>query len=532
MEKYSSVSFEGKGCLEAIMQQASIGILIVDGSGLIEHANLFAENMFGYNTGELSGIPFEALVPGMQQRFETKRKHACLIKQADDQLPLEYKLSGYHKNGYAFPVELSLACFAEGGEPKTITFISDISELKEKAEQLEANEQNIRSLIEHTPAAVAMFDRDMRYIAVSRRWLQDYQLNDHAIIGKSHYEIFPEIPERWKEIYARGLSGEELRCMEDPFPRIDGRIDWVQWELCPWYTTKSEIGGIILFTEVITQQKLAREQLERHASELEAMVEEKTRSLQKMVTDLEKTKRDLGQSLEKEKELGLLKSNFVSIASHEFRTPLSAIQLSATLIDKYTLTHSDELITKHVRKIKNATANLTNILNDFLSLEKLETGKVNVNLAEFDLVALAEEITREMQFIAKQNQHIIYQHTGAERMVYLDQSLLRTIIVNLISNAIKYSGEDTFIEIGTRLVDEELVLMVNDNGIGIPETDQKHLFEAFFRANNTGTIPGTGLGLNIVERYTRKMNGKIKFKSSAEKGTSFTIIFPLNNNSC
>ena len=215
------------------------------------------------------------------------------------------------------------------------------------------------------------------------------------------------------------------------------------------------------------------------------------------------------------------------MASHEFRTPLSAIQLSASLIDKYALPFDNPNIAKHVSKIKNAVGNLTTILNDFLSLEKLEAGKVEPSFDSFDLVKLSEEITEEMQMIAKQNQNIIYQHTGTTSMVKLDQNLLKNCVINLMSNSIKYSGENTFIEFNTEITNQACIITVKDNGIGIPETDHKHMFEAFFRAHNTGNIPGTGLGLNIVARYTDLMNGTVDFKSSVNNGTIFTISFPI-----
>ncbi|RFZ85312.1 PAS domain S-box protein [Mucilaginibacter terrenus] len=279
------------------------------------------------------------------------------------------------------------------------------------------------------------------------------------------------------------------------------------------------------FIHDLSKQKEAEEQLRDYAAHLEELVEERTQSLKESVMALQNAKEEVSLSLEKEKELSQLKSRFVSMASHEFRTPLSAIQLSASLIDKYAQAFNSDNIAKHVGKIKNAVGNLTTILNDFLSLEKLEAGKVNPAFSTFDLVKLSEEITEEMQIIAKQNQHIIYQHTGKESVVNLDQNLLKNCIFNLIANAIKYSGENTFVEFNTEISDAGCTIMIKDNGIGIPEKDQKHLFEPFFRAHNTGNIPGTGLGLNIVERYTKLMNGYIEFKSVINQGTSFKISF-------
>jgi two-component system, LuxR family, sensor kinase FixL len=280
------------------------------------------------------------------------------------------------------------------------------------------------------------------------------------------------------------------------------------------------------FIHDLSREKEAEEKLKDYTSKLEDLVEERTSSLKETVHALEQAKEEVSQSLEKEKELGMLKSRFVSMASHEFRTPLSAIQLSAVLIDKYTIQRDSANVEKHISRIKNSVSNLTSILNDFLSLEKLEAGKVEAVYTVFDIVKFAEEVTEEMQLISKQNQLIVYQHTGTHSMVKIDQSLLKNCIINLVANAIKYSGENTFIEFNTEVNNKQLIVTVKDNGIGIPESDQKHLFEAFFRAHNIGNIPGTGLGLNIVTRYASLMGGQISFQSKVNKGTSFTITFP------
>lgn len=279
------------------------------------------------------------------------------------------------------------------------------------------------------------------------------------------------------------------------------------------------------FIHDLSKQKEAEEKLRIYTGSLEEKIEERTQDLVKTVTALKQAKEEVSISLEKEKELNQLKTRFVSMASHEFRTPLSSVQLSASLIEKYAQPHSNANITKHVNKIKNAVGNLTNILNDFLSLERLEAGKVEINNTPFDLVKFAEEITEEMQLIAKQNQNILYQHTGAESVVISDQNLLKNCIINLIANAIKYSGENTLIEFNTEISDAAYRITIKDNGIGIPETDQKYLFQPFFRAHNTGNISGTGLGLNIVQRYVGLMNGKIDFESTQHKGTQFTLSF-------
>jgi two-component system sensor kinase FixL len=282
------------------------------------------------------------------------------------------------------------------------------------------------------------------------------------------------------------------------------------------------------FIHDISHQREAEERLKEYSIHLEDLIAERTQSLEATVEELRTAQEDLSLSLEKEKELSLLKSRFVSIASHEFRTPLTSVQLSVSLIEKYAEPFNNPNIIKHVGKIKHAVGNLTSILNDFLSLEKLESGKQEPTFHDFDLVQFSEAITEEMQVLAKQNQNIIYQHTGTKSTIRLDQNLLKNCIINLVNNAIKYSGENTFIGFTTEINERECIITVSDNGIGIPDTDQKHLFEAFFRAHNTGTIPGTGLGLNIVARYTNLMNGSINFKSEVNQGTLFTITFPMS----
>lgn len=283
------------------------------------------------------------------------------------------------------------------------------------------------------------------------------------------------------------------------------------------------------FIHDLSKEKANEEQIKSYTEKLEIKIKERTHDLIKLVSELEMAKENMQALFQKEKELNQLKTRFVSMASHEFRTPLSAIQLSAVLIDKYTVKNDSASVEKHTSKIKNSINNLTTILNDFLSLEKLEAGKVEATAQSFNVISFAEEIAEEMQLMTKQNQHIIYEHTGTTAEVYLDANLLRNCIINLISNSIKYSGENTLIQFNSILKNNELIIEVSDNGIGIPEIDQQNLFEPFFRAHNTGDIPGTGLGLNIVKRYVNLMHGTVSCRSEQHSGTVFTLTFYSQN---
>ncbi|WP_207431536.1 hybrid sensor histidine kinase/response regulator [Sabulibacter ruber] len=267
-------------------------------------------------------------------------------------------------------------------------------------------------------------------------------------------------------------------------------------------------------------------------AQLEQRVEERTQELAEAIQKLENTNRilyeaqqEIEKALQKEKELNELKSRFVTTASHEFRTPLSTVLSSASIIARYKTTEEDQKRLKHVDRIKSAVQNLTVILNDFLSISRIEEGKVYNIPSTFNLVSFANEVVDEMQALVKDGQKIVYRHEGSE-MVELDKQLLKNILINLLSNASKYSAEGKTIHLSTHVTPETSIITVQDEGIGIPAQDQTHLFTPFFRAQNATNIQGTGLGLNIVKRYVEVMDGTLDFKSELNQGTTFTITFP------
>ncbi len=303
----------------------------------------------------------------------------------------------------------------------------------------------------------------------------------------------------------------------------DGSEFPLEISLSPYSTPHGRF--VIAFIVDTTLRKKAEEKLKNYSAELEKQVKNRTLILEEAIQELEKTKKELNNALNKEKELNELKSRFVSMASHEFRTPLTTMMSSLSLVTKYGEANDKENQTKHVSKIKNSINNLTDILNDFLSLSKLEEGRVENMPEEINLKEFVEDIISEMKFMTTENQKINYIHSGHE-IVSLDMKLLKNILFNLISNAIKFSHESGLVEISGIVSDKEVKISVKDSGIGISKDDQKHLFERFFRGHNATHIQGTGLGLNIVARYIQLMGGSMDLKSIENVGTTFTLELP------
>lgn len=291
--------------------------------------------------------------------------------------------------------------------------------------------------------------------------------------------------------------------------------------------SKNEEQFVIAFIIDVTERKKVEEQIKRINMELEEKVDERTRVLKETMMELEASREELKEALEKEKELNDMKSRFVTMASHEFRTPLSTILSSVSLIAKYKQEGEDEKRQKHVERIKSAVTNMTLILNDFLSAGKLEEGKVTNNPIETNIVGIVKEIASELSNLLKPNQKIQYNHVGDE-VVWIDKQFFRNIIINLLSNAIKFSPENSNIIINTKVSNDTFDITVKDCGIGIPEEEKKNLFERFFRAKNASNIQGTGLGLNIVSKYVEELKGTIRFESELNVGTTFYITIPIS----
>lgn len=305
-----------------------------------------------------------------------------------------------------------------------------------------------------------------------------------------------------------------------------------------FYRRAEELFVIAFIVDITERKKQEKNILDQQAelekmthsmrrlnAQLEAKVEERTLILKEALQKLEESQKDLSEALDKERQLNEIKSRFVSMASHEFRTPLSTVLSSASLISKYTRTEEQEKRERHIGKIRNSVKHLNDLLEDFLSLGKLDEGKVTTQLSDFNLPDFIADISDEMKGLLKKGQEIRLRHLG-EPTTYSDKKLLKNIIFNLLTNAIKFSAEDETILLESTATDQGIQIMVADKGIGIPEEEQSHLFSSFYRARNAQNIQGTGLGLHIVRRYLDLLGGSIRFESKINSGTRFYIFIP------
>ncbi|HEY9709094.1 MAG TPA: ATP-binding protein, partial [Oculatellaceae cyanobacterium] len=247
------------------------------------------------------------------------------------------------------------------------------------------------------------------------------------------------------------------------------------------------------------------------------------------ISDRKQTEAELLKALDKERELNALKSQIVSVVSHEYRTPLTTILSSAELLEHYSHTWTNEKKHQHLHRIQSSVHHLTKLVSDVLILDKAEAGKLEFNPTLLDVIALCRELIEELP-LATPDQ-IAFQFVRQEEytQVYLDEKLLRQMLTNLLSNAIKYSHPQGTVNFALICEQNEVTFRIQDNGIGIPPEDRERLFESFHRASNVGVIPGTGLGLAIVKKCVNLHGGQIAVESEVGVGTTFTVTLPRSS---
>lgn len=507
------------------------GIILIDTRGVIRDINPSALEYFGYDYDELLGKNVNVLMSEPDHSAHQGYINNYLKTGVGNIIEKGRQVEGRRKDGSRFPFRLAVSEFILDDEKFFTGIIHDLSEevrakeaLKDHAETLErqvkerthdleeANDQlqrEIRSkkrsdqaleesqklykrIAQNFPnGTINVFDKGLNYVFVEGKGLLELGIETEDLIGSSFIDrIDKDLQASVKEKLLHVFQGEPTNFEIN----TQGNVYFMRAE--PLFKMSGEVEQILVVETNITQRKRAEEEMAR--------------------------------ALSKEIELNELKSRFVSMASHEFRTPLSAILSSATLISKYTQGDQQEKRTKHVNRIQSNVDNLNSILEDFLSLEKLNAGKLTFNPVELELEPFVSDCIEETEGILKEGQKVELEVSGTSRKVKLDKLVFKNVLVNLLSNASKYSPEHSPIEVRIRFRPQSIDMEVQDHGIGIPERDQAKLFGRFFRASNAGNIQGTGLGLHIVKSYVDLIGGSIRCESAEGEGTCMKLKLALN----
>lgn len=496
-------------------------MIVVNRKGVIIQANPSASSLFKYPMDVLVGMNVDDLLPEALRKVHAQHRANYNQNPEKRSMGAGLDLLAQDANGNKIPVEISLNHAELDGEMTIVALISDITTRKDAEQKiLQANkelEEGVKQRTKELDAAVKaleesqhlytliaqnfpdgtinVLDKNFNYIFAEGREFARSGIDRRKVIGLNYITLLPND-------YSEQVRTELDRVL-DGLPRtfdIETRGNSYIMSAVPLYDDEEGVNRILLVEKNVTEQKQAE--------------------------------RDMVAALKKERELNEMKSRFVSMASHEFRTPLATVLSSINLVSRHAELGNQEAIEKHVGRIRSSVRNLTSILNDFLSLEKLEQGKVKFRPEDFDMCSLAASVTEDIGGMTKLNQTINLQCCQESecqgRMVYgLDPQLIRNILFNLLSNAVKYSNEGAEIIFKVEIQDN-LSLTVQDQGMGIPQDEQEHLFERFFRAKNATNIQGTGLGLNIVKKHVELMGGDISYTSKLNEGTTFVITLPTH----
>ncbi|MEL6810317.1 MAG: PAS domain S-box protein [Bacteroidota bacterium] len=491
---------------QTIFQSVAEGIVVVNREQLIVATNASAEEIFGYDKGELVGKPLNVLIPqeyhqGHEGHFNTFMGHSD-----KRQMGAGRDLFGVRKDGSDFPVEAGLSPFNVNGSKYVMALVIDITERKKAEQEL----RHWAKIFDESLNEIFIFDSEsLVFLNVNEGARLNIGYTLQELKALTPVDIKPEFSEsRFRELLTPLIGGDQKKLrFETIHQRKDGSTYPVEVHL-----QLSQLGNKEVFVAIIldiTERKNYTENLERTVKE---------RTLQ------------LTQALAKEKELNELKTKFLSLVSHEFKTPLSGILTSATLAGKYTESEQQSKRDKHLKTIQNKVKYLNNIINDFLSIERLESGKVNYKFSTFPLSKVINEVIYDANMLLKDGQRINYPENIDGMTIEFDEKILELVLTNLINNAVKYSPEHTAIDIEVGQEQEKLTIKVDDQGMGIPKNEQKFIFDRYFRAGNALLNQGTGIGLNIVKSHLENLGGKITFTSVEGKGSTFVIEIPTTVN--
>ncbi len=520
--------------LSALFENVSEAILFIDNNGQVILGNPGAEKIFGYSREELSQLEIDKLIPERFRSEHPDRRDQFRLHPESRQIGVGMDVYALRKDGTEVPVEVSLSSYHDNSELFVIAFVTDITRRKEQEakiaaqyDELERYNLRLEEQVRFRTSELEITNQEL-VREIEERKVMEERLRKSQLMYKAVANNFPDgiIGVLDKELRYVFVEGKELENSpprigidETPAPDVaSALIRDAEAKLRPAFEGRDvqfEVGVGHACYEVVATPFAA---VGGRIQEILIVVRNITRH--------KKFEEDLLRSLEKERQLNVLKSRFVTSVSHEFRTPLTTILSSVYLLENY---RGDEATQKttHLNRIKRSVNTLTELLDDFLSLGRLEEGKVRVSYSEFAMRSFLEELREEMEAIKKKDQVINVGFDGTNDRIVLDRTLLANIMNNLLSNAIKYTGDNGIITVKAVIRDGNLWIQVADNGMGIPEKEQKHIFKRFFRAQNAVNIQGTGLGLNLVRKYVRLLKGHISFSSKTDSGTVFTVTIPL-----
>nr|WP_313790010.1 PAS domain-containing sensor histidine kinase [uncultured Allomuricauda sp.] len=497
--------FEESNILGMFSEVISEGIVIVNAQQKITASNKAANKMFDYREGELIGKPLDILIPQRAKHKHGKLADKFMGEGKARQMGKGLDLVGIRKGGEEFPLEISLNPFKLQEKQYVLALIMDITE-KKKAEQ---TIDYWFQIFDESLNEIYVFDAEsFIFINVNRGAQMNLGYNMQDLGTMSVMDIKPEVT---KDVLERLISPlisgrKEKVIFETIHKRKDGSLYPVEVHLQLSFIGKRRVCVAIVLD--ITERK-------NYTQQLENTVEERTQQLR--------------EALQAEKKLNELKTKFLSLVSHEFKTPLSSILTSTSLLKKYTTSEQQDKRDKHITTIKSKVKYLDNILTDFLSIERLDLGKVNYSMTSFPLSKLINEVVYDANMLLKEGQRIHYPRDIDGIVVEFDEKIMGLALSNLVHNAIKYSPEHSDIELKVSQENDQLKIDILDNGFGIPPEDQPFIFDRYFRATNVLTVQGTGIGLNIVRQHMNNLNANVTFKSEMGTGSTFTLFIPINN---
>ncbi|SDR87813.1 sensor histidine kinase [Winogradskyella sediminis] len=485
-----------------LLDSISEGVVIVDEHQKIVEVNKAGEIMFGYEEDELSNQPLNVLIPQNYRANHGAHFKGFVKEHEQRSMGHGRDIYGAKKDGSVFPIEASLNPFAFKGQNYIMALVIDITERK----KLEQEKNHLAKIFLESLNEIYVFDaKTLKFINVNEGAKKN--------IGYSLEELKTMTPLDIKPNYSEADFRKEIEVLNDDaiekieFEALHKRKSGSTYPVSV-HLQRSKLGDRDVYVAIIldiTEQKSYTERLEKTVA---------------IRTD------ELKTALAAEKELNDLKTKFLSMVSHEFKTPLSGILTSSMLLGKYKLTEQQDKREKHIATITDKVQYLNVILNDFLSVEKLEKGKVNYKFSNFKISKVLNEVIYNANMVLKDGQHINYPENIDDLSLYQDEKIVELALSNLIYNAIKYSSENTIIDIKISQNKDTTLFIIKDNGIGIPKKDQKNIFQRYFRAENALLMQGTGIGLNIVKDHLENLNGSISFTSVEQKGSTFTIELP------